>query len=145
MDVKNKLSQLRKNLEQHNYNYYVKAEPTISDTEYDFLMKELEAMEADYPEYYDADSPSQKVGGVINKSFESFQHLNPMLSLGNTYNEDELKEFDKRVEKGLGTNQYEYVCELKFDGLSISLHYENGILEKAVTRGDGVKGGYCYR
>jgi len=140
MDVKNKLSQLRKNLEQHNYNYYVKAEPTISDTEYDFLMKELEAMEADYPEYYDADSPSQKVGGVINKSFESFQHLNPMLSLGNTYNEDELKEFDKRVEKGLGTNQYEYVCELKFDGLSISLHYENGILEKAVTRGDGVKG-----
>lgn len=140
MDVKNKLSQLRKNLEQHNYNYYVKAEPTISDTEYDFLMKELEAMEADYPEYYNADSPSQKVGGVINKSFESFQHLNPMLSLGNTYNEDELKEFDKRVEKGLGTNQYEYVCELKFDGLSISLHYENGILEKAVTRGDGVKG-----
>ena len=81
MDVKNKLSQLRKNLEQHNYNYYVKAEPTISDTEYDFLMKELEAMEADYPEYYNADSPSQKVGGVINKSFESFQHLVVVFSM----------------------------------------------------------------
>lgn len=140
MDIKNKLSQLRQNLEQHNYNYYVKAEPTISDTEYDFLMKELEALESDHPEYFDADSPSQKVGGAVNKSFESFQHLNPMLSLGNTYNEEELKEFDKRVEKGLGTTEYNYVCELKFDGLSISLHYKNGILDKAVTRGDGVKG-----
>jgi len=140
MDAQSKLNQLRKELEQHNFNYYVKAEPTISDTDYDFLMKELEALEAQYPQFNDPDSPSQKVGGAVNKSFESFTHQNRMLSLGNTYNEEELKEFDARVEKGLGTDQYEYICELKFDGLSISLHYENGILDKAVTRGDGVKG-----
>lgn len=140
MNPKERISQLRKDLTAHNVNYYVKAEPTISDAEYDFLMKELENLEQKYPEFYDADSPSQKVGGAVNKGFESFTHFNRMLSLGNTYNEEELKEFDKRVEKGLGTTDYEYVCELKFDGLSISLHYEIGKLEKAVTRGDGVKG-----
>jgi DNA ligase (NAD+) len=140
MAPKERIEQLRAELEEHNFNYYVKAMPTISDEAYDFLMKELESLEMQHPEYFSADSPSQKVGGAVNKSFESFTHLNPMLSLGNTYNEEELRAFDERVEKGLGTKDYEYICELKFDGLSISLHYERGKLIRAVTRGDGVSG-----
>ena len=140
MEVKERIEKLREELEQHNIDYYIKAMPTISDSAYDFLMKELEALEKQHPEYYSPDSPSQKVGGAINKSFENFRHERPMLSLGNTYNEGELRAFDERVQKGLGTTEYEYICELKFDGLSISLHYEKGELIRAVTRGDGVSG-----
>lgn len=140
MDIRDTIEQLRKTLTEHNYQYYVLARPSISDYEFDKLLEELIALEKAHPEYADPDSPSQKVGGAVNKQFETFAHQYPMLSLGNTYSEDDLKEFDERVYKQLGHRDYEYVCELKFDGLSISLHYENGKLLRAVTRGDGVKG-----
>lgn len=137
---KEAIETLRKQLYEHNYNYYILAQPTISDFEFDQLMAELIALEHQHPEYYDENSPTQKVGGGINKNFESFVHQFPMLSLGNTYNETDLLEFDQRILKQLGHSNYAYICELKFDGLSISLHYEKGKLIRAVTRGDGVKG-----
>lgn len=138
--VQEKIESLRKAISEHNYQYYVLAQPLISDYEFDMLLQELIQLEAKHPEYFDANSPTQKVGGAVNKNFESFTHEYPMLSLGNTYNEEDLRDFDQRVEKQLGHHDYEYVCELKVDGLSISLHYENGNLLRAVTRGDGVKG-----
>jgi DNA ligase (NAD+) len=138
--VQEKIESLRKAVSEHNYQYYVLAQPLISDYEFDMLLQELIQLEAKHPEYFDANSPTQKVGGAVNKNFDSFTHEYPMLSLGNTYNEDDLRDFDQRVEKQLGHHDYEYVCELKVDGLSISLHYENGQLLRAVTRGDGVKG-----
>ena len=138
--VQEKIESLRKAVSEHNYQYYVLAQPLISDYEFDMLLQELIQLEAKHPEYFDANSPTQKVGGAVNKNFESFTHEYPMLSLGNTYNEEDLRDFDQRVEKQLGHHDYEYVCELKVDGLSISLHYENGQLLRAVTRGDGVKG-----
>jgi len=139
-EIKEKIDLLRKNLSDHNYKYYVLAEPSISDFEFDKLLEELQGLEKDYPQFDDPDSPSRKVGGEVNKNFETFTHEYPMLSLGNTYNQEELQEFDKRIIKQLGHNDYQYVCELKFDGLSISIHYENGDMLRAVTRGDGVKG-----
>ena len=138
--VQEKIESLRKAVSEHNYQYYVLAQPLISDYEFDMLLQELIQLEAKHPEYFDANSPTQKVGGAVNKNFDSFTHEYPMLSLGNTYNEEDLRDFDQRVEKQLGHHDYEYVCELKVDGLSISLHYENGQLLRAVTRGDGVKG-----
>jgi len=138
--VQEKIEKLRADLSEHNYKYYVLAEPSISDYEFDRMLEELVTLEKAHPEFVDPDSPSQKVGGAVNKNFESFTHQFAMLSLGNTYNEEELREFDQRIIKQLGHNDYEYVCELKFDGLSISLHYEKGQLIRAVTRGDGVKG-----
>lgn len=140
MDTKERILQLRRELSDHNYKYYVLAQPSISDFEFDQLLEELIRLEKQHPEMFDPDSPSQKVGGAINKSFDSYTHDFPMLSLGNTYSEEELKDFDDRVCKLLGHRDYEYICELKFDGLSISLHYEAGKLIRAVTRGDGVKG-----
>ncbi len=140
MDIKEKIEQLRATLSEHNYQYYVLAKPSISDFGFDKMLEELIELEKAHPEFADPDSPSQKVGGAVNKQFESFQHQYPMLSLGNTYSEEELRDFDERVYKQLGHRDYEYVCELKFDGLSISLHYEHGKLLRAVTRGDGVKG-----
>lgn len=140
MDIKEKIEHLRATLSVHNYQYYVLAKPSISDFEFDTLLEELMALEKAHPEFADPDSPTQKVGGAVNKQFDSFQHQYPMLSLGNTYSEEELRDFDERVYKQLGHREYEYVCELKFDGLSISLHYEHGKLLRAVTRGDGVKG-----
>ncbi len=139
-DIENKITQLRNDLSRYNYEYYVMAAPTISDYEFDQLLEELQLLEKAHPEFYDSDSPTLKVGGAINKNFENFTHQYPMLSLGNTYSEDELRDFDQRIIKQLGHTDYEYVCELKFDGLSISLHYENGQLQRAVTRGDGTKG-----
>ena len=139
-EIKEKIDLLRKNLSDHNYKYYVLAEPSISDFEFDKLLEELQGLEKGYPQFEDPDSPSRKVGGEVNKNFETFTHEYPMLSLGNTYNQEELQEFDKRIIKQLGHNDYQYVCELKFDGLSISIHYENGKMLRAVTRGDGVKG-----
>ena len=139
-DIENKITQLRNDLSRYNYEYYVIAAPTISDYEFDQLLEELQKLEKAHPEFYDPDSPTLKVGGAINKNFENFTHQYPMLSLGNTYSEDELRDFDQRIIKQLGHSDYEYVCELKFDGLSISLHYENGQLLRAVTRGDGTKG-----
>lgn len=138
-DVKNQIDALVHELKQHNYNYYVLAMPTISDYDFDQKLKQLETLEKAHPEYLNPDSPSQKVGGEITKNFKTIIHKWPMMSLGNTYNEQDLVDFDQRVRKAIGDN-FEYVCELKFDGLSMSIAYENGKLLRAVTRGDGTKG-----
>jgi len=134
-----RIKELSAQLNQHNYRYYVLAEPSISDREFDFLLKELEALENEYPDLLRPDSPSQKVGGAVTKDFETIPHSIPMLSLSNTYSLDELKDFDTRIQK-LTDQPYEYTCELKFDGLAIALRYENGALSKAITRGDGTQG-----
>lgn len=130
---------LVKELNQHNYNYYVLAQPTITDIEFDTKLKELETLEKAYPDFQDPESPTLKVGGEITREFKTVAHRWPMLSLGNTYNEKELVDFDERIRKSIGDN-FDYVCELKFDGLSISITYENGKLLRAVTRGDGTRG-----
>ncbi|WP_304068232.1 NAD-dependent DNA ligase LigA [Pedobacter glucosidilyticus] len=137
--IKEQIAALVKELKQHNYNYYVLAMPTISDYDFDIKLKELEALEKQYPEFVHPDSPTLKVGGEITKTFKTVVHKWPMLSLGNTYNAQDLIDFDQRIKKAIGDN-FQYVCELKFDGLSISLTYENGKLLRAVTRGDGTKG-----
>ncbi len=126
-------------LNQHTYNYYVLAMPTIGDYEFDLKLAELSDLEKANPAFADPNSPTQKVGGEITKNFVTIKHKWPMLSLGNTYSEQDLRDFDQRVRKAIG-DDFEYVCELKFDGLSISLTYENGILVRAVTRGDGTQG-----
>ena len=138
-EAKKRIDELSAELKQHNYNYYVLAMPTISDMDFDFKLKELAELEKQFPEFADPDSPTQRVGGEVTKEFETVRHKWPMLSLGNTYNEQELVDFDERVRKAIG-DDFEYVCELKFDGLSMSLTYENGKLQRAVTRGDGVQG-----
>ncbi|MEQ8470986.1 MAG: NAD-dependent DNA ligase LigA [Marinoscillum sp.] len=135
-----KINQLTDELNHHSYIYYQESRSEISDFEFDQKLKELEILEAEHPELKREDSPTHRVGGTITKNFNTVYHKYPMLSLGNTYSKDDLAEFDKRVEKGLGTTEYEYICELKFDGVAISLTYENGFLKQAVTRGDGVKG-----
>ena len=137
--IKERIESLVKELNEHNYKYYVLAQPVISDFEFDKKLAELTSLEKEYPEYLDPESPTVKVGGDITKEFQTVKHKWPMLSLGNTYNEQDLKDFDDRVRKSIGSN-FEYVCELKFDGLSISLSYENGKLLRAVTRGDGTQG-----
>ncbi|MEI6487803.1 MAG: NAD-dependent DNA ligase LigA [Bacteroidota bacterium] len=137
--IKNKIQELSNQLEEHNYKYYVLSSPTISDFEFDKLLEELIALETQYPEYLSPNSPSQRVGGQIIKDFKTVKHKYPMLSLGNTYNEEDLNAFDERIRKA-GLNEYEYVCELKYDGVSISLTYLDGTLTQAVTRGDGEKG-----
>lgn len=137
--AKIRIEELTQTLNQHNYAYYVLSKPTISDIDFDFLLKELEQLEAQFPHLVSADSPTRKVGGDITKNFTQVKHRYPMLSLGNTYSEAELREFDERIRKAIGNN-FEYVCELKFDGLAISITYENGVLVRAVTRGDGVQG-----
>lgn len=138
-EIKDRIDALVKELNTHNYHYYVLAMPTISDFDFDKKLEELAALEKEHPDLADPDSPTQKVGGDITKQFETVKHKWPMLSLGNTYNEQDLKDFDERVRKAIGDN-FEYVCELKFDGLSLSLTYEDGKLLRAVTRGDGTKG-----
>ncbi|HEY0898830.1 MAG TPA: NAD-dependent DNA ligase LigA, partial [Sphingobacteriaceae bacterium] len=137
--VKERMEVLVKELNQHNYNYYVLAQPTISDFEFDHMLKELEELEKHHPELQDPDSPTQRIGGDITKEFPTVKHRWPMLSLGNTYSEADLKDFDQRIRKALG-DDFQYVCELKFDGLSMSVTYENGKLLRAVTRGDGTQG-----
>lgn len=137
--IKHKIEALSKEIEEHNYNYYVLSLPTISDFEFDKVLEELSDLEKKYPEYLSPDSPSQRVGGQITKEFKTVKHKYPMLSLGNTYNEDDLRDFDDRIRKA-GLSDFEYVCELKYDGVSISLIYVNGLLTQAVTRGDGEKG-----
>ncbi|MCL1937510.1 MAG: NAD-dependent DNA ligase LigA [Candidatus Azobacteroides sp.] len=138
-EAKQKIENLRKEIENWNYQYYVLAQPVISDFEYDQKLKELEQWEAEYPEYYDPNSPSQRVGSDINKNFVQVEHTYPMLSLSNTYSEEEVTDFYNRVKKTLNED-FEIVCELKYDGASISLIYENGSLKRAVTRGDGLRG-----
>ncbi len=140
VDEKARILQLRDELHQHNYRYYVENNPVISDQEFDFMMHELQDLEAKHPEMFDPNSPSQRVGSDLNNEFETFVHTRPMLSLGNTYNREEVADFWKRVSEGLMGAPFQICCELKFDGLSISLHYEDGRLVRAVTRGDGVQG-----
>ena len=137
--IKEQMDALVAELNQHTYEYYVLAMPTIGDYEFDQKLENLIQLEKEYPEFADPNSPTQKVGGDITKNFITVKHRWPMLSLGNTYSEQDLRDFDERVKKAIGED-FEYVCELKFDGLSISLTYENGILKRAVTRGDGTQG-----
>ena len=138
--IEQEIKSLTEILNQYNYQYYVLHQSPVSDFEFDQLLKKLQQLEANYPHFAQPDSPTQRVGGTITKDFASVQHQYPMLSLGNTYDEQELRDFDARVNKGLEGEAYEYFCELKFDGVSISLIYENGNLVRAVTRGDGQQG-----
>ena len=138
--IEQQIKQLTEELNYHNNLYYQKNESEITDYEFDSKLKQLELLEKENPEFSLATSPTQRVGGTITKSFETVKHKHPMLSLGNTYSKEELIEFDTRVAKGLGHSDYEYICELKFDGLAISLTYQEGKLVRAVTRGDGKQG-----
>ena len=140
MTPKEEIEQLRAQLHQHNYNYYVLNQPTISDYEFDQMMHKLEDLETFYPQYADPNSPTQRVGSDINQSFRQVPHKYPMLSLANTYNEADVRDFYERVKNGLEGEEFEIVAEMKYDGLSISLTYVDGKLTQAVTRGDGVQG-----
>ncbi|MCR4921919.1 MAG: NAD-dependent DNA ligase LigA [Bacteroidaceae bacterium] len=135
-----RIKELRAALHTHNYNYYVLNQPTISDQEFDMMMHELIDLEARHPELYDPNSPTQRVGSDLANEFETVPHSRPMLSLANTYNREEVSDFYQRVKNGLQGEPFQVCCELKFDGLSISLHYEEGRLVRALTRGDGVQG-----
>lgn len=139
MTIKERIDQLRTDLHRHNYNYYVLNTPEISDKEFDDMMRELQDLEKEHPEYQDENSPTMRVGSDLNKNFTQITHKYPMLSLGNTYSENEVTDFYDRVKKALNED-FEICCELKYDGTSISLTYENGKLVRAVTRGDGEKG-----
>jgi DNA ligase (NAD+) len=137
--IKNTMDELVKELNQHTYNYYVLAMPTIADYEFDKKLETLAKLEKEHPQFADPNSPTQRVGGDLTKNFITVKHKWPMLSLGNTYNEQDLRDFDDRIRKAIG-DDFQYVCELKFDGLSISLSYEHNQLVRAVTRGDGTQG-----
>lgn len=143
-DIAKRIEQLSKEIEEHNHRYYVLDQPRISDYEFDKLLEELMQLEKEHPEFLSPDSPSQRVGGAVTKEFRSVKHRYPMLSLSNSYSEEDVLDFDRKVKEGLGweegAEEPEYVCELKFDGLSIGLTYENGRLVQAVTRGDGEQG-----
>ena len=138
--IQEKIELLREELNQHNYNYYVLDAATISDYEFDVKLKELQSLEDKYPEFFDANSPTQRVGGDITKNFETVAHKNRMYSLDNSYSKEDLVDWEKRVHKILGVDTLEYICELKYDGASINLSYQNGLLISGVTRGDGFKG-----
>jgi len=140
MNEQERILQLRKELHRHNYNYYMANAPEISDRAFDELMHELQALEARHPEMADPNSPTQRVGSDLSVDFVQVEHRSPMLSLGNTYSKEDVRDFYHRIEEGLGGNPFEICCELKFDGLSIALIYEHGQLVRAVTRGDGVRG-----
>ena len=140
MDIQNTIQKLREELNQHNYNYYVLDKPTISDFEFDMKLKQLQELEDKYPEYFDENSPTQRVGGTITKNFQTVPHEHRMYSLDNSYSKEELIDWEKRIQKVLGEVPLEYTCELKYDGASISITYENGKLKRAVTRGDGFQG-----
>jgi DNA ligase (NAD+) len=137
--IRERIVRLTEELKRYNYEYYVLAEPSISDRKFDQLLVDLEKLEEQYPNFASPDSPTKKVGGAVSSGFENVQHKTPMLSLGNTYSFDELRDFDNRIKKII-PDDYEYVCELKIDGLAIGLTYENGSLIRAITRGDGVQG-----
>jgi DNA ligase (NAD+) len=140
MTVKERIQLLREELNLYTYNYYVLDNATISDFDFDVKLKELEKLETAYPEFFDANSPTQRVGGEITKNFETVTHKNRMYSLDNSYSKDDLLDWEKRVHKVLGSEDVEFTCELKYDGASINLTYENGKFIKAVTRGDGFQG-----
>jgi len=140
MSIKEKIEALREELREHNYKYYVLASPSISDYEFDMKLKELQALEDKYPEFMDATSPTMRVGGTVTKSFETVVHEHRMYSLDNSYSKQELLDWEKRVLRILGNSEVSFTCELKYDGASISLTYENGELVRGVTRGDGFQG-----
>lgn len=140
MDIQNTILQLREELNQHNYNYYVLDKPVISDYEFDQKLKHLQDLESQYPDFFDENSPTQRVGGTITKNFQTVIHEQRMYSLDNSYSKEELIDWEKRIQKILGDVPLEYTCELKYDGASISITYENGKLKRAVTRGDGIQG-----
>ena len=140
MNEKERIMQLRQELHEHNYRYYVENAPVISDQDFDMMMRELQELEARHPEMHDDNSPSQRVGSDISSEFKQVAHRYPMLSLSNTYNRQEVAEWYESVRKGLHGADFEVCCEMKYDGLSISLTYENGRLVRGVTRGDGVQG-----
>ena len=135
-----RISELTDLLNYYTKKYYQEEKSEISDQEFDFLLKELESLESQNPTLKRPDSPTHRVGGEITKNFETVQHKYPMLSLSNTYSENELREWDERIIKGLNGAEYEYICEIKYDGISLSITYENGILVMGVTRGDGSQG-----
>jgi len=138
-NIEKRIAELRSTLEEYNHRYYVLSQPIISDQEFDMLIKELEKLEAENPEFFDSNSPTQRVGSDLNKEFEQVRHQYSMLSLSNSYSEEELRDFDQKIRK-LTDQAFEYVCELKYDGTSVSLRYKNGKLDKAITRGDGTFG-----
>ncbi len=140
MNVLDAITKLRAELNQHNYNYYVLDNPTISDFEFDMKLKELQDLESKYPEFYDENSPTLRVGGTITKNFETVYHEHRMYSLDNSYSKEDLLDWENRCKKIVGDVSIEYTCELKYDGASISISYENGVLKRAVTRGDGFQG-----
>lgn len=135
-----RIAQLTEQLNQYNYQYYQNSISEVDDFTFDRLLRELNELEGQYPEFRQPDSPTQRVGGTVSKEFATVYHRFPMLSLGNTYSEEDLVEFDNRVRKGLDGANYEYICELKFDGVALSMTYENGLLVQGATRGDGVRG-----
>lgn len=140
MDIQNTIQTLQEELNQHNYNYYVLDTPTISDFDFDLKLKQLQELENKHPEFADPNSPTQRVGGAVTKNFKTVKHDHRMYSLDNSYSKEDLLEWEKRIQKVLGDVTLEYTCELKYDGASISITYENGKLKRAVTRGDGVQG-----
>jgi DNA ligase (NAD+) len=139
-DIQQKIENLRNTLRQHNYNYYVLDQPMISDYEFDVQLKELQELEKLHPEFFDANSPTQRVGGEITKNFETVTHTHRMYSLDNSYSREDIVDWENRIQRVLGDVQLNYTCELKYDGASINLYYHNGKLEKAITRGDGLQG-----
>ena len=140
MTIKEKIEVLRTELREHNHKYYVLTSPTISDYEFDMKLKELQVLEEQFPEFMDATSPTMRVGGTVTKNFETVVHEHRMYSLDNSYSKEELLDWEKRVLRLLGDSEVNFTCELKYDGASISLTYENGELVKGVTRGDGFQG-----
>ncbi len=139
-DIQQKIEQLRSDLRQHNYNYYVLDEPIISDYDFDIKLKALQELEDKYPEFFDSNSPTQRVGGEVTKNFETIMHKHRMYSLANSYSREDILDWEIRIQKILGDVEIEYTCELKYDGASINLYYKNGNFVKAVTRGDGFEG-----
>ncbi len=140
MDIHKTIQDLREELNAHNHNYYVLDKPIISDFEFDQKLKQLEDLETKHPEYFDENSPTKRVGGTITKNFQTFVHENRMYSLDNSYSKEDLQDWEIKIQKVLGNVDLQYTCELKYDGASISITYENGKLSKAVTRGDGFQG-----
>ena len=139
-EMQNKIESLRRDLHKYNYHYYVQNAPLISDQEFDYLLKELQKLEQTYPQFYDSNSPTQRVGGKPREGFVTVAHSASMLSLDNALNEGELRDFDRRVASLLRDEPYSYVAELKLDGLSMAVHYKDGRLSQAITRGDGAHG-----
>ena len=140
MDVRARIDQLREELRAHNHRYYVLAEPSISDKEFDVLLKELADLEAAHPEFDDPSSPTRRVGGDLTDKFEKVAHRSPMLSLSNSYSAEEVAQWAERVQAGLPDEDVEFALELKYDGVAIALWYEGGALVRALTRGDGATG-----